>query len=131
MADYVNSLDFSVLVYDYDHNAPSPEYLGKTHEKFFKKIRSRHPYVPVIMVSRPTANFDDDARLRRDIIKQTYENACQNGDENVYFVDGEDFFKDFCDKAVCFTDTIHPTDLGFYRMAEKIEPVIGRALTRA
>ena len=87
--------------------------------------------MPVIMVSRPTANFDDDARLRRDIIKQTYENACQNGDENVYFVDGEDFFKDFCDKAVCFTDTIHPTDLGFYKMAEKIEPLIGRALTRA
>lgn len=129
MASYINSLDFSVFVYDYDHNAPTPEYLEKTHEQFFEKIREAHPSIPVIMISRPTPVFDKDARARRDIIKKTYENALAAGDKNVYFVDGETFFKDFDDVGVCFTDTIHPTDLGFYKMAEAIEPVLKKALT--
>lgn len=129
MADYISSLDISVLVYDYDHNAPTPEHLKETHETFFKRIREKKPYLPVVMLSRPTATFDEDAKARRDIVKETYENAIKTGDKHVYFVDGEEFFKDFSDKEVCFTDTIHPTDLGFYKMAEKIEPVIKRALT--
>lgn len=128
MADYINTLEFSLFVYDYDHNAPTPEHLEKTHERFFKKIREKNPLVPVIMISRPTATFGEDAKKRRDIVKRTYENALKNGDKNVYFVDGEEFFKDFEDTEVCFTDTIHPTDLGFYKMAEKIEPVIIKAL---
>ncbi len=131
MADYINTLDISVLVYDYDHNAPTPEHLKETHEKFFNRIREKKPNLPVVMVTRPTATFDEDAKIRRDIVKKTYENALKKGDEHVYFVDGEEFFKDFPDKEVCFTDTIHPTDLGFYKMAEKIEPVIKRALTKA
>ncbi len=129
MAEYINTLDFSVFVYDYDHNAPTADYLEKTHEKFFKKIRMAHPSVPVVMISRPTADFDDDARTRRDIIKKTYENARALGDKNVYFVDGESFFADFFDKEVCFTDTVHPTDLGFYKMTEVIQPTIERALS--
>ncbi|MBO5338797.1 MAG: hypothetical protein J6A96_03765 [Clostridia bacterium] len=132
MANYINTLDISLFVYDYDHNAPTPEHLALTHERFFKKIREKNPNLPIVMISRPTATFDDDARARRDIIKKTYENAIKNGDKNVYFVDGEEFFKDCPDDAeVCFTDTIHPTDLGFYYMTQKIEPVVIRALTQA
>ena len=130
MADYINTLDFSVLIYDYDHNAPTVEHLKDTHEKFFNRIREKKPNVPVVMVTRPTATFDDDARARRDVVRATYENAVSRGDTNVYFVDGEEFFKDFADKEVCFTDTIHPTDLGFYKMVEIIEPVVKKALTR-
>lgn len=132
MANYINTLDISLFVYDYDHNAPTPEHLALTHERFYKKIREKNPNLPIVMISRPTATFDDDARARRDIIKKTYENAINNGDKNVYFVDGEEFFKDCPEDAeVCFTDTIHPTDLGFYKMTEVIEPVIKRALTQA
>ncbi len=130
MADYINTLDFSVFVYDYDHNAPTVEHLSATHEPFYKKIREKNPSAPIVMITRPTATFDEDARLRRDVVKKTYENAQRNGDKNVYFIDGEDFFKDFDDKEVCFTDTIHPTDLGFYKMTEVIEPIIKKALER-
>ena len=131
MADFINTLDFSIFVYDYDHNAPTPEHLEKTHERFFKRIREKNQDMPVIMITRPTATFDEDAIRRRDIVKKTYENALKNGDKNVYFIDGEDFFRDFGDKEVCFVDTVHPTDLGFYKMAEIIEPVISRALTES
>lgn len=39
MIDYINSLDMSVFVYDYDHNAPSAEHLKKTHKKMFDAVR--------------------------------------------------------------------------------------------
>lgn len=29
-----------------------------------------------------------------------------------------------CDRCECTTDNIHPNDLGFYRMAEKVLPVM-------
>lgn len=124
MADYINTLDFSIFVYDYDHNAPTVEHLKATHEVFFKRIREKHPSVPVVMLTRPCASYMADEIARREIVKATYENAIKNGDKNVYFIDGESFFKDFCDKELCFIDTIHPNDLGFYRMAQVIEPVI-------
>lgn len=128
MADYINTLDFSILVYDYDHNAPNVEHLNATHELFFKRIREKHPLVPVIMMSRPYANYGEDEQARKDVIKKTYENAIKNGDKNVYFIDGEEYFKDFLDKELCFIDTIHPNDLGFYKMAQIVEPVIKEIL---
>ena len=127
-ADYINSLDFSIFVYDYDHNAPTATHLEKTHEIFFKRIRQAHPTVPIVMMSRPYANYGEDEIARRDVIKKTYENAVSSGDKNVYFIDGEDYFKNFSDKELCFIDTIHPNDLGFHKMAQVIEPVIKRIL---
>ncbi len=124
MADYINTLDFSIFVYDYDHNAPTVEHLKATHEPFFKRIREKHPSVPVVMLTRPYANYGKDELARKEVVKATYENAIKNGDKNVYFIDGELFFKDFSDKELCFIDTVHPNDLGFYKMAQVIEPVI-------
>ena len=130
MADYINTIDFSIFVYDYDHNAPSAEHLKATHEPFFKRIREKNPFVPVVMMTRPAAVYGDDEKARRDIVKATYDNAVLAGDKNVYFIDGECFFKDFRDRELCFIDTVHPNDLGFYKMAEIVEPVIKSILEK-
>ena len=123
MADYINTIGISLFVYDYDHNSPSVEHLAATHEPFFKRIREKNPTMPIIMLSRP--NFDEsfDAKERRDVIYATYKNARDGGDENVYFIDGESFF-DGNDRTLCTVDTTHPNDLGFYRMANMIFPVM-------
>lgn len=128
MADYFNTLDFSIFVLDYDHNAPDVAHLKATHEPFFKKIREKNPNVPVVMITRPCAVYGESEIARRQVVRATYDNAIKNGDKNVYFIDGEDFFKDFCDRELCFIDTIHPNDLGFYKMTEVIEPVIKHIL---
>ncbi|MBO7525461.1 MAG: hypothetical protein J6T42_01515, partial [Clostridia bacterium] len=39
MTDYIKTLDMSVFVMDYDHNAPSTEHLKNTHEPMFRAIR--------------------------------------------------------------------------------------------
>lgn len=128
MADYINTIDMSIFVYDYDHNAPTVEHLQRTHEPFFKRIREKQPFLPIIMMTRPCANYGDDEIKRREVVYTTYENAVAQGDKNVYFIDGETFFKNDIDKEHCFIDTIHPIDYGFYKMAQVIEPVIKKIL---
>lgn len=128
MADFINTIDMSVFIYDYDHNAPTVEHLKRTHEPFFKRIREKNPTLPIVMMTRPCANYGPDEIARREVVKTTYENAVKNGDENVYFIDGELFFKNDPDKELCFIDTIHPNDLGFYRMTQVVEPIIKKIL---
>ena len=127
IAEYINTLDFSLFVYDYDHNAPTVEHLAATHESFFKAIRAAKPDVPVIMMTRPKVRYNDEEKLRREVVRRTYENALAAGDKNVYFLDGETFYGE-TDRELCSMDLIHPNDLGFYRMAMAIEPTVRRAL---
>ena len=59
----------------------------------------------------------------REIIRATYENAKANGDENVYFLDGSTLIpEDINNEAK--VDGTHPTDLGFYFMAQGIGKVL-------
>ena len=45
------------------------------------------------------------------------------GDKNVYFIGGEDLFAGECWDS-CTVDGTHPNDLGFYRMAMRIEKTL-------
>ena len=133
MAEFIASLDLSAFVYDYDHNAPDPDHLRKTHEPFFRIIRAKHPVLPVIFMSK--CNIWPELRNealeqgieRREIIRTTFRNAVNAGDRNVYFIDGETLFGKFC-RTACTVDRCHPNDLGFYRMYEHVLPVLKTAL---
>ena len=127
MADYINTIDMKLFVYDYDHNAPDAEFLKRTHEPFFRRIREQHPDLPVLMMSRPDFDYADDAADRRAVIEETYNNAVKAGDKNVYYIDGETFFGKE-ERHLCTVDTIHPNDFGFHRMADVMEPVIRKIL---
>lgn len=123
MAEYLASLDPCVFVLDYDHNAPDPEHLQKTHEPLFRTFRAAHPLTPVVMLSKPDFKPNADCLRRREIVRATFENARDAGDENVYFIDGETLF-DGAFRDSCTVDGCHPNDLGFIRMAEKIAVVM-------
>lgn len=129
MAELIKNIPMSIFVYDYDHNAPNAEHLAATHEPFFRKIRENNPDLPVIMLTKPDFDYDPDAAKRRDIIRTTYENAVRDGDKNVWFIDGRSFFGE-TDRHACTCDCCHPNDLGFYRMAEVIEPVVKTILEK-
>ena len=136
MADYIAGLDMSLFVLDYDHNAPTVEHLESTHYNFYETVRKAQPKLPILMLSKPDfdGNFTKEAReynaRRRDVIRATYEKAKENGDENVYFIDGETLFGTE-DRESCTSDLCHPNDLGFYRMANVVTPVIENILKKA
>ena len=126
VADFINTLNMSAFVLDYDHNAPSPEHLAATHEPFFLRIREKHPDLPILILTKPDADYRDTAP-RLAVIRATYENALRAGDKNVWFIDGATFFGD-TDRDACSADTVHPNDLGMYRMAQTIRPLLAEML---
>lgn len=123
MAEYLASVNMSLFVYDYDHNAPDVAYLEKTHEPLFRTIREKQPHLPVLMISAADTVFGDTQSARRDVIRRTYENARNAGDRNVYFLDGETIYRDV-GVDLCTVDGCHPNDLGFWCMANAIEEQI-------
>ncbi len=129
VAEYISGLEMSAFVLDYDHNAPDPGHLEKTHSAFFNIIREKNPGLPVIMLSRPQPNPTEEELLRRDIVRRTWETAALKGDKNVYFIDGTEILQIFGGDSGT-VDNCHPNDLGFYCMAKALEPVLKAALQR-
>jgi len=127
IARYIASLDISLFVYDYDYNAPSVEHLQATHEPFFRIIREAQPELPVVMISRFSGTWGADADARRDVIRNTFLHAVQAGDHRVWFVDGHPLFGE-TDRDMCTVDTGHPTDIGFLRVADALEPLLRKIL---
>lgn len=123
MTEYINTLDMSAFVMDYDHNAPTVEHLEATHERMFKKIRQKNPKLPIIMMTRPKVHLDEQEKQREAVIKKTYQNALDAGDKNVYFLKGSDLIRpEMIETAT--VDNCHPNDSGFVSMAYALYDVI-------
>ncbi len=123
LAELIGGLALNAVVLDYDHNAPDIGHLRLTHEPFFRVIRAAQPSLPVVMLSKCDFGRSlDDNGSRREVVRRTFENAKRDGDRNVYFVDGEEFFGELRDH--CTVDGVHPNDLGFHRMAGRLEPLL-------
>ena len=128
MAEYVAKQDMSVMVYDYDHNAPDAEYLEATHEKMFLKVRQLNPELPIVMLSRPAYYPTAEDKIRMAIIKRTYDNAIARGDRNVYFIPGHKLMKYAKDNGT--VDGCHPTDYGFASISRVLGSVLQRVLEK-
>ncbi|MBR7132685.1 MAG: hypothetical protein IKD04_04050 [Clostridia bacterium] len=129
LAELFSDMDISAFVLDYDHNAPTADFLEKTHRPFFELVRERKPNLPILMLTAPNYEYMSEADKRREIIRNTYETALAKGDKNVYFLDGKDLFGEE-NRECCTVDRIHPNDLGFYRMAKKIYPTLKQILEK-
>ncbi len=124
MIDYLASLPMQVFVCDYDHNAPDTAHLENTHAKLYKAVRAAQPTLPIVFVTAPTdPRFFADIDARCEIIRRTYTEALASGDNRVYFIDGGSFFDD--DGTV---EGLHPNDIGFAAMAQKIGAAVEAAL---
>lgn len=128
MREYLAELPMAVFVSDYDHNAPDAAHLQATHYALYEAVRSRQPDLPYVMVSKPDFHtvhryWYEQNVLRRQVILDSYHRAVAQGDKNVYFVDGGMFFAGPGGQD-CTVDGCHPNDLGFYRMADAMEPLL-------
>lgn len=128
ISDYINNLDMSVFIYDYDNNAPSVEHLEKTHERMFREIRGNHPDLPIILMSMPNRYYEQWQYDRMAVIEKTYNNAIAAADKNVYFIPGYDLVKYVGNNGT--VDNCHPNDLGFYSMARVLGDLIEEILKK-
>ncbi|MDD3411309.1 MAG: SGNH/GDSL hydrolase family protein [Eubacteriales bacterium] len=129
LAEYIAGLPaISALILDYDHNAPTPEHLAQTHQAFLQTVRRARPTLPVLMLTRPSPlDQPEETSRRREIILRTYLQAVAEGDRHVAFLDGMALLTDEHPDG-CLTDRVHPNDLGFYRMAKGVLPVLRELL---
>ena len=79
------------------------------------------------MITKPDFRFEADAMNRRAVIMESYLEAYNGGDKNVYFIDGSAFFNGV-DIGDCTADGCHPTDDGFARMAAYIGDVMAKVM---
>lgn len=129
IVNYLANCDCSVFVCDYDHNAPDVEHLKRTHLPLYKAFRAneKHKNTPIVFMSKPDGFRDVNGDERFAVIKQTYDYAKSNGDNNVYLIDGRKIYP----KAIaeqCSVDGCHPTDLGFYYMFKALDKVLSKIL---
>ncbi len=133
MADYIADLPMSAFVCDYNTNV-SAEQLDATFLNFYKTVRVKQLDVPYIMVGRPDSrrsfpSFDVKKKMAaaKRIMVDVYNYAIENGDENVYYIDGDGLFLGSLEDS-CTVDGCHPNDLGFSRIAEKVGAILKRAV---
>ena len=119
MVEYLTKLDCSLFVCDYDHNAPSADYLESTHYALYEQYRKARPNTPILFITKPDYLRDSEGERRIKIVRSTYEKAKKAGDNKVYFLSGKRFYGKGqpWEYAV---DGCHPTDYGFAAMAKQI-----------
>ena len=133
MADYLADLDASIFVLDYDGNVRTLEDLEKSHMPMYRKIRAKHPTTPIIMITVQAMKNGAHMSMteaKKAVVYQTYLTAKAEGDENVYFIDGTTMYGAE-DVDACFSDLLHPNDMGYYRIAKSLQPILMDALKKA
>ena len=134
MIEYISTLDPLIFVCDYDHNAPNAEHLESTHWNLYESFRAAHPTTPYVMITKPDFTkghrLSTDEMKRRAVIHGNFMKGIEKGDKNLHFIDGESFFSGYADGADCTVDGCHPTDLGFFLMAERIGATIKNILMK-
>lgn len=118
--DYLCTLDMCMLVFDYDHNAKDLAFLEKTHLPALRKLRAAHPDVPFIVLSRPNRDPNEEqASDRAKLIEENCRIITDEWDASVHFVNGQAIFFSH-DSEMMTIDGTHPTDFGFYCIAEAL-----------
>jgi lysophospholipase L1-like esterase len=121
--------DPALIVLDYEPNADTGV-LEATLEPFIRILRARHARTPILVVSRTPYALDlkESWRLTQRIERRDFQRALVSrlraeGDSGIHFHDGSTLFgNESADE--CTVDGVHPNDLGFWRIAEHLRPVV-------
>lgn len=122
--------DPALIILDYEGNTGEAENIARTLPAFIRILREKHPEVPILVVSRIRAAENQFYMKRRELNNRRRQIQIENveqrrieGDRNIHFVDG---FQLLGNDSVndCTVDGIHLTDLGFWRIAQSLAPII-------
>ena len=131
VGEYLAQLDPAVYVLDCLPNM-SAQMVTERAVPLVKQLRAARPDTPIVLVEDRTytnswilASKNDRNVTSRIAFKKAYETLLKDGVKNLYYVEGEPLLGDDNEGA---TDGSHPSDLGFMRQANVLEPVIRKAI---
>ncbi|MFC1452587.1 SGNH/GDSL hydrolase family protein [Verrucomicrobiota bacterium] len=107
---------------------------GEAYAAMLTTLRQERPGTPVICItpvfsSREfySAPYVDLSRHVRSIVRESVAQHAAQGDDLVILVEGEALLSPQDSDALC-SDGVHPSDLGHSRIAERLRPIIEKAL---
>ena len=109
---------------DYDANAGGNGRLEQSLEQMIRRLRSAHPETPVAVASKIPYIFemlDSEKGAKRERLRRFQRDTARRLNAElgrVFFIDGQELLPADCWEMT--TDTLHPTDVGFAYMAEKM-----------
>lgn len=132
-ADYLADVkDADAMVFDGFSN-PGAEMIRERLIPFIARIREKLPATPLIFVQtiyRESGNFNLGSRAReeakRAAAREMMARAMEQFD-NVYFIDARDLTGT---DHVTSADGTHPSDLGYWRWAQNLQPELLKVLRK-
>jgi len=129
IGDLLTELDPSVYVIECTPNM-EPETIAERTVPLVKKLRTARPETPILLVESIHHQrewfidaYRDGVEKKNRPLKESYEQLLDEGIENLHYLASDSFLGDDSEGTV---DGVHPTDLGFLRIAEAFEPVLRR-----
>jgi hypothetical protein len=133
MARFLAELDPSLYVMDSLPNLDTAEVNARL-PVFLDTLRAKHPTTPILLVENVTYSNSAVVDAQRErvsakngALRAIYESRVKVGDKHLFYVPTFDLLGGDGEDTV---DGVHPTDLGFLRMAQGIVPHIRNALGR-
>lgn len=134
LAEWVGRVENpACLLLDYEANCLSTAYYRQTLPDFIRIYRSRHPEVPIVLLSKIAIRFEflkraeQAERMERLHFQQELVASLRSeGERNLTFVDGTSLIGE--NDHECTVDGVHPNDLGFKTMADRLLPVLNAVL---
>lgn len=130
LAQLLGELDVAVYVVDCLPNMTA-DMVDERVQPFVETLRRLRPQTPIIMVENiayQAGAFLPEARKRYQVknaaLRKVYQHLLADGVSNLSYVPCEALLGNDGDATV---DGTHPTDLGFYRFAQALEPVLRKA----
>jgi lysophospholipase L1-like esterase len=126
VVDMIASMRMDAIILDCVPNPSPEEVLARTHY-LITTIRKFHPSIPIIgiqSVARGKGNFDTVVAARVALKNHYFEQEVrkiQKTDKDLYFISADGLLGDEQEGT---TDGIHPNDLGFDGLLQKIRPKI-------
>lgn len=134
MAELLASIENpSLYILDYEANV-STAAMKNTLANFIGILRKKHPTVPILILTRTRTAWEGRDRGRsenlpllgqaaatHDVQKNVWKELSAT-DKNIHFQSGADLLG--ADFDECMVDGLHLTDLGFYRLAHGIAPLV-------
>jgi len=131
MARLLAELDPAVYVLDPLPNMTA-QGIAERFEEFVLTLRRTHPRIPMVLIENlnfANRQFIPAVAARCDAsnakLREIHRNLVRAGQTRLFYVPASRLIGDDGEATV---DGVHPTDLGFVRMADALEPVLRRAL---
>ncbi len=121
LAHLVAEIDAALYILDCLPNL-TPDEARERIVPFVRIVRAARPHTPILLVEDPQrgGTLPDN-----DILRQAYQQLLDEGVEHLHLLPHDDLLAGPEEATV---DGVHPTDLGFLRMASAHEPVLRRLL---